>query len=75
MSLYDIEDFDAYRASFTKKEKRLLKKICKRCKKRNRKECYTECIKDDAYIGLCAENDDVEIIETYREKKLKRRKR
>ena len=36
----------------TKKEKAYLKRICKRCIKANGR-----CIKDDPYIGLCAETD------------------
>lgn len=41
------EDIDAY-----------LKQMCQNCKKANRR-----CIKDEAYIGLCAVVDREEIIE------------
>jgi len=44
-------------------EKKWLKSICKNCLKAN-----GECIKDDAYIGLCAENDKEELLECYRER-------
>lgn len=40
-----------------------LKMICKNCLKANKK-----CIKNDPYIGLCAENDSEELLEMRREK-------
>ena len=44
-----------------KKEiKDYLDNICKNCLKFNHR-----CIKDDPYIGLCAENDKEELIEDY----------
>lgn len=46
----------------TDSEKKWLKSICKNCLKAN-----GYCIKDDPYIGLCAENDREELLESCRE--------
>ena len=45
------------------KAKRKLNRICKRCKRANKR-----CIKNDAYIGLCVENDKEILIEILKEK-------
>jgi len=46
----------------TEAEKKWLESICLNCLEAN-----GECIKDDAYIGLCAENDRDELLEMKRE--------
>ena len=43
-----------------KQIKRYLKSICKNCLKHNHR-----CIKDDDYLGLCAINDKIELIEDF----------
>lgn len=48
----------------TDSENKWLRSICKKCKEAN-----GYCIKNDAYIGLCAENDKEELLEFYREKR------
>ena len=45
-------------------EKEWLEFICKNCLKAN-----GYCIKNDPYIGLCAENDKEELLEAYRKRR------
>lgn len=47
-----------------------LKQICIECKKAN-----GHCIKNDDYIGLCAENDKQELIEYYESVSVNRKNR
>ena len=51
-----------------KAAKKYLKKVCEKCRKANN----GDCIKDDVYIGLCAENDTEELLEFYKEYRQKR---
>lgn len=52
---------EALKGGLNKIEIRLLK-ICENCIKAN-----GYCIKDEAYIGLCAQNDKEELIEIWNE--------
>ena len=44
-------------------DKEYLQLICRNCKKANKR-----CIKDEPYIGWCAENDKEELLEMRRKK-------